>query len=171
MSAKNIQVLTFELAGQLYGVDITYTKEVVLVSDITKVPKMPDFLLGVINLRGYVVPVVDFRKKFLLDAKEQTPESRIIIFEINQAEDSLLVGALVDSASKVLRLNKEELSPPPQIGTKLDTDFIEGIANLDAGFVFILNAKKIFSVEEINLLSLAESMTNDEGEDDEPEAE
>ena len=171
MSINNIQVLTFELAGQLYGVDISYTREVVLVSDITKVPKMPEFLLGVINLRGYVVPVVDFRKKFLLEAKEETPESRIIIFEINHGDDNLLVGALVDAASKVLRLDKEDLSPAPQIGTKLDTDFIEGIANLEIGFVFILNAKKIFSVEEINLLGLAESMTEEEVQEDESEEE
>ncbi len=133
---------------------------------ITGVPQTPDYMLGVINLRGGVVPVIDMRRKFSMEAKEHTVETCIIVLEVNVEGEAVIVGALADSVSEVLEIKAGQIEPPPRLGSKLNTEFIQGMGNIDDNFVIILNIDKVFSAEELELVR----EMNDEEKEVEAEA-
>ncbi|MCP5102622.1 MAG: chemotaxis protein CheW [bacterium] len=147
------QYLTFKLGDEVYALEITKVREVLDYTKITKVPKTPDFMKGVINLRGGVVPVVDLRLKFGMPAIQQTVDTCIIIVEVTVDDDQTLLGALADQVSEVIELDPSHIEPPPKIGTRLDTDFIKGMGKQDDEFIIILNIEKIFSIEELTAVS------------------
>ncbi|MCD8552668.1 chemotaxis protein CheW [Seleniivibrio sp.] len=143
------QVLTFKLAEEVYGVDIMSVREVLDFSSVTKVPHTPDFMVGVINLRGNVVPVVDLKKKFRLGDTERTVNTCIIIVEVVIDDESTVLGALADSVQEVVEFEHETIEDAPRIGTHLNTAFIAGMAKKDNGFVIILDVNAVFSMTEI----------------------
>lgn len=149
------QYLTFKLGDEVYGLEITKVREVLDYTKITKVPKTPDFMKGVINLRGGVVPVVDLRLKFGMPAVRQTVDTCIIIVDVTVDDDQGILGALADQVHEVIELDPSQIEPPPKIGTRLDTDFIKGMGKHDENFIIILNIEKIFSVEELTAVSRA----------------
>lgn len=149
------QYLTFKLGDEVYALEITKVREVLDYTKITKVPKTPDFMKGVINLRGGVVPVVDLRLKFGMPAIQQTVDTCIIIVEVTVDDDQSLLGALADQVHEVIELDPSQIEPPPKIGTRLDTDFIKGMGKHDDEFIIILNIEKVFSVEELTAVSRA----------------
>jgi len=116
---------------------------------VTKVPRTPDFMRGVINLRGSVVPVVDMRLKFNMSRTEQTVNTCIIITEINLDGDKVVLGALADSVQEVIDLEPGQIEPAPRIGTRLNTEFIKGMGKRDDQFIIILEIDRIFSTEEL----------------------
>ncbi|MEJ2700677.1 MAG: chemotaxis protein CheW, partial [Desulfuromonadales bacterium] len=122
---------------------------------VTRVPQTPRFMLGVINLRGSVVPVVDMRLKFGMSPTEKTVNTCIIIMEIEVEGDSVVVGMLSDSVQEVLELDPDSIEPPPRIGTRLKTEFIRGMGSRDDRFVIILEIDRIFSSEELLLVQEA----------------
>ena len=146
---ESIQYLTFKLADEIFALDVAKVREILEVTTITKVPQTPDFMRGVINLRGSVVPVVDMRLKFGMSMTEQTVNTCIIVVEINLDGDSLVLGALADSVQEVVEMEAESIEPAPHIGTKLNTDFIRGMGKVDDHFVMILDIDKIFSSAEL----------------------
>lgn len=156
MSVKGItktsQYLSFMLDQEIYALDISQVREVLDYTEITKVPKMPDFMRGVINLRGGVVPVVDLRLKFGLSETEKTQDSCIIIMEISIENETTLLGALADSVQEVMTLEPNQIEPPPKIGTRLDTDFIKGMGKKNDEFVIIVDIDKVFSLDEASML-------------------
>ena len=158
------QYLTFGLGNETFAVDVAKAREVLDGINITKVPQTPEYMLGVINLRSSVVPVIDMRLKFGMEQVEQTVDTCIIVLEINVDGDSIIVGALADSVREVLDILPDQIEPPPRLGTKLNTDFIQGMGNCNDEFVIILNIDKVFSVDE---LSLVQGMSNDTNADDE----
>ncbi|NIR94791.1 MAG: purine-binding chemotaxis protein CheW [Gammaproteobacteria bacterium] len=146
------QYLTFCLGNETFAVDVAKTREVIDGINITDVPQTPDYMLGVINLRGGVVPVIDMRRKFSMEAKEHTVETCIIVLEVNVEGEAVIVGALADSVSEVLEIKAGQIEPPPRLGSKLNTEFIQGMGNIDDNFVILLDIDKVFSVEELELV-------------------
>ena len=146
------QYLSFNLDQEEFALDISKVREVLDYTKITKVPQMPEFMHGVINLRGVVVPVVDLRLKFNMGVTDQTVNARIVIIEISIDNEKTVLGALADCVNEVMELEPENIEPAPKIGTRLNTDFIMGMGKRDEEFVMILDVDKVFSSDE--LLSL-----------------
>jgi purine-binding chemotaxis protein CheW len=161
-TAGSVQYLTFKLADEIFALDVAKVREILELTTITKVPQTPDFMRGVINLRGSVVPVVDMRLKFGMSMTGQTVNTCIIVVEVNLDGDSIVLGALADSVQEVVEMEPENIEPPPQIGTKLNTDFIRGMGKIDDDFVMILDIDRIFSSAEVNDFSegLGEGISN-----------
>lgn len=154
------QYLTFVLDGDLYALEIASVREVLEYTPITRVPRTPQFMLGVINVRGHAVPVVDLRLKFGLQAAEQTVDTCIIIVEVDFDGESSTLGALVDGVEEVLEMEQSQIEPPPRMGTRVNTRFIQGIGKSGEQFVILLNIKEIFSEEELKGLSEIESSSS-----------
>ena len=147
---KANQFLTFTLDEEVYALGINQVREVLDFSKITKIPQLPDFMRGVINLRGGVVPVVDLRLRFGMDASVRTVDTCIIIIEIGiNDEETELLGVLADSVQEVMSLEPEQIEPPPKIGTRLKTEFIMGIGKRNDDFIIILDINKVFSFEDL----------------------
>ena len=146
---ENQQYLTFKLDDEVFAVGIDKVREVLDYTSVTKVPQTPDFMRGVINLRGSVVPVVDMRLKFGMAKTEKTVNTCIIIVEINLEGETTVLGALADSVQEVLDLEPHQIEPAPKIGTKLRTDFIRGMGKRDEQFIIILDIDKVFSGAEL----------------------
>ncbi len=147
------QYLTFRLDGEVFALDIGKVREVLDFASLTKVPQTPEFMRGVINLRGSVVPVIDLRLKFGLAATSETVNTCIIITEINLDGETTILGALADSVQEVLELEPEQIEPPPRIGTRLRTEFIRGMGKRGEQFLIILDIDKVFSSEELALVT------------------
>lgn len=149
---ETTQYLTFKLAEEVFAVDISKVREVLDFTTVTKVPRTPDFMRGVINLRGSVVPVVDMRLKFGMSQTEKTVNTCIIIVEISLDNETTILGALADSVQEVMDLEPDQIEPAPRIGARLRTEFIKGMGKKEDHFIMILDIDKIFSSEELALV-------------------
>lgn len=147
-----VQYLTFKLAEETFALDVSKVREILEFSTVTKVPQTPDFMRGVINLRGSVVPVIDMRLKFGMSAIEQTVNTCIIVVEVVQDDDVVVLGTLADSVQEVIEMEPEQIEAAPHIGTRLHTDFIKGMGKHDGRFIMILDIDKVFSSSEIMLV-------------------
>ena len=143
------QYLTFTLDSELYAVAVHSVKEVLEYTEVTKVPRTLDFMKGVINLRGSVVPVVDLRTKFGMPEVEKTIATSIIVMEVSIAGDAVVLGMIADSVQEVINLDPHDIEPAPKIGAKVDTQFIEGIGKQDDRFIIVLAIDKVFSEAEL----------------------
>ena len=150
---ESAQYLTFRLDDEIFALDISQVREVLDFTSLTRVPRTPDFMRGVINLRGSVVPVVDMRLKFGMSKTEQTVNTCVIIVEINLDGEKLILGALADSVQEVIDLEPDQIEPAPRIGTRLNTEFIKGMGKRDDQFVIILEIDKIFSSYELSAVN------------------
>lgn len=151
------QYLTFKLDDEIYALNISHVREVLDFTKISRVPRMPEFMCGVINLRGGVVPVVDLRIKFGMQEKEKTVDTCIIIIEITIGEEQTLLGIMADSVQEVMNLEPDQIQPPPKIGTRLKTEFIKGMGKKNDEFIIILECDKVFSSEELVVVQDFES--------------
>jgi len=147
------QYLTFLIGGEMFAISILGIKEIIEYGNLTTVPMMPDFIRGVINLRGAVVPVVDLSSRFGRTASEVTRRSCIVIIEVEGDEEKQEVGVVVDSVSEVLGIPAAEIEPAPSFGARIRSDFINGMGKVDGKFVIILNADRVLSVDEMAMLS------------------
>lgn len=154
---ETTQYLTFTLEEEVFALDIGKVREVLDFCSVTKVPQTPDFMRGVINLRGNVVPVVDMRSKFGMVPAEKTVNTCIIIVEVAVDGEITVLGAIADSVQEVLDLEPEQIEPAPRIGTKLNTDFIRGMGKRDERFLMILDVDKVFSSGE---MAMAQGMAD-----------
>jgi purine-binding chemotaxis protein CheW len=138
------QLVVFELASELFGVDIGAVESIIKMQAITRVPQSPEFVEGVINLRGKVLPVIDLRLRFGLPAVEVTKSNRIMVVSMDGSQ----VGMIVDGVSEVLSISDSDVEPPPAMATTVNSTFIIGIAKIDTRLVILLDLKKILSLEE-----------------------
>jgi len=143
------QYLTFRLDDEVFGLEIGKVREVLDFTSVTKVPQTPEYMRGVINLRGSVVPVMDLRLKFGMTQTEDTVNTCIIITEIELEGEITVLGALADSVQEVLDLEPEQIEPAPKVGTKLNTEFIKGMGKHGETFIILLDVDKVFSAEEL----------------------
>lgn len=152
------QFLTFKLEEEVFAVDVSQAQEVLEVTAITRVPRTPEFMTGVINLRGSVVPVVDLRLKFSMEKAERTIDTCIVVMEVYLGKETVVLGALVDSVQEVIELEPGQIEPPPKIGTNLNTDFIKGMGKRNDQFIIILDIDRIFTDEELSQVKDTESV-------------
>jgi purine-binding chemotaxis protein CheW len=143
--AKQQQLVVFSMAKELYGVGIDSVHEIVKVPDITEVPDAPSYLVGVINLRGRIVPVVDLRKRLRLQAAERTKASRVLITE----NSGRLLGLLVDAVSEVLKVRPEAVEPPPDMIASIGVEYIIGVAKVEPRLIILIDLRKVLSVEDM----------------------
>jgi purine-binding chemotaxis protein CheW len=144
--------LTFTLAGEEYGIGILKVKEIIGIMAITTVPQMPDYLKGVINLRGKVIPVVDLRLKFGMEAMDYTERTCIIVVEIACTGQKVMIGILVDSVSEVLNIKGSDIEDAPNFGSRLNTDYILGMAKTGGKVKILLDIDRVLSTQEISLM-------------------
>lgn len=148
INKKNVssaqKYLSFEVKDEMYAMEILDVKEIIAMMKFTQVPKMPNFVKGVINLRGIIIPIIDMRLKFEMPELEYTDRTSIIIGII----DDDYVGFVVDRTADVLNINPEEMSLPPKFGTAIDTEFLKSMAKTQNGVVMIVDIKKIFTEDE-----------------------
>lgn len=145
------QYLTFLLDSKLFAFDVLKTREVLSLIPITPIPGTPEYMTGVLNLRGSVVPVMDLRKKFGLVESKYTENTAIVIVEANTGSELVVVGALVDAVKGVRRFEENELEPPPKVGMRFNLDLIHAIGKTEKDFVLILNVDKVLSDEDLSI--------------------
>jgi purine-binding chemotaxis protein CheW len=148
---RSSQYLTFDLAEETYGIEVTTIREILEVQTITRVPRTADYLLGVMNVRGRVVPVVDLRQKFELEKVDQTVDSAIIVLEVQQGSSDTLIGLLVDSVDEVLEFAPGEIEPAPTVGTSVNGQLLTGMGKRDDQFILLLDTDVIFDSEELEM--------------------
>lgn len=144
-----IQLVTFSIGEEEFGVDILQVQEIIRTMEITNVPRAPEFVEGVINLRGKVIPIVDMRSRFGLESKKHDKYTRIIVIE----NDMIIVGFVVDSVSEVLRLPATQVQPPPPVVAGMDSDYIDGVGKLEDRLLILLNLDSLLDNEEKEALS------------------
>lgn len=149
MTIKTGKYLTFLLESEEYGIGILKVKEIIGMLPITSVPRTPNFVKGVINLRGKVIPVIDLRSKFDMKSISYNDRTCIIVVEIDASQSTVLIGIVVDTVSEVLNIKEDEIEETPAFGTKLDTRYILGMAKQEGTVKILLNIDKVLSSSEM----------------------
>lgn len=161
-SQKTTQYLSFTLDNEIFAVDVARVREILEYKGTTRIPQVPEYLRGVINLRGSVVPVVDLRLLFGLSATQSTINTCVIVLEINVADETVIAGALADSVREVLELEATDIEPAPRLGSRLNTDFIKGMGKHNDQFLMLLNIDKLLSEDAINTINQASEISSDD---------
>jgi purine-binding chemotaxis protein CheW len=154
---EQLQYLTFLLGGETFAIAILNIKEIIEYGNVTTVPMMPDFVRGVINLRGAVVPVIDLAMRFSRPPSPVTRRTCIVLIEVEVEGEQYNIGVTVDAVNEVLEIPGSEIEPPPTFGAKIRSDFIGGMGKIDGKFVIILDADKVLSVDEMASLTSIDS--------------
>ncbi len=155
MGDREGKYLTFSLANEEYGIGILKIKEIIGMLPITSVPQTPEFVKGVINLRGKVIPVMDLRLRFGMAPIDYSERTCIIVVEIAGQAGTIQIGIVVDAVSEVLNIKKDEIEETPTFGTKLNTGYILGMAKMEGGVKILLDIDQVLSGDELSLLSEA----------------
>lgn len=150
--AREGKYLTFSMAEEEYGIGILKVKEIIGMMPITPVPRTPEYVKGVVNLRGKVIPVIDLRLRFGMPAADCTDRTCIIVVDVEMRNGQLQMGIVVDSVSEVINIKSDEIEATPSFGTDLDTEYILGIAKMDAGVKILLDIDQVLNQEETALL-------------------
>jgi len=146
------QYLTFGLGEEVFALETGSVREVIELVPVTRIPKTPPFMRGVINLRGHAVPVVDLRIKFDMPQVKDTVNTCIIIVDVEVEGESCSMGAIVDSVREVFEMTSDQINPPPRMGTSIRADFIRGMGKQNEEFIMILDIGKVFSPEELQVM-------------------
>lgn len=149
------QYLTFMLGGEIFAIGILHIKEIIEYGHLTSVPTMPEFIRGVINLRGAVVPVVDLASRFGGKPSQVTRRSCIVILELGMVDEVQVIGVVVDAVNEVLEIAATEIEPPPSFGTRIRTDFIAGMGKVGGRFVILLSVNNVLSLGNLAMLGHA----------------
>ena len=144
--------LSFKLGKEEFASHVNKVINILELTEITEIPKAPTCMKGVINLRGMVLPVIDTRMKFGLSATDYTDKTCIVVMELEMDNELVFVGALVDEVVAVLEIDDDQIKPPPSIGNKYRSEFIEGMTKINENFIMILNMENVFSFEEFEEL-------------------
>ena len=147
--------LTFLMAKEKYGLEILKVREIIGMMDITAVPTIPAYVRGVINLRGKVIPVIDLRLKFGMEAKEDGQRTCIIVVNLARTLQELTMGIIVDEVAEVINIGQSQMEPPPSFGANIRTDFILGMGKVDHRVMTLLDIDRVLSGEEIAILDKA----------------
>jgi purine-binding chemotaxis protein CheW len=149
MADREGKYLTFTLDREEYGIGILKIKEIIGMMPVTAVPQTPEYVKGVINLRGKVIPVVDLRLRFGMDSMEYNERTCIIVVEINGQSGNVLIGTVVDSVSEVLNIKGKDIEDTPTFGSKLNTDYILGMAKMEGGVKILLDIDRVLLAQEV----------------------
>ncbi|MBI3600520.1 MAG: chemotaxis protein CheW [Nitrospinae bacterium] len=146
---KTVQMVGFKLDREFYGIDIIQVQEIIRMHEITMVPRTPDFVKGVVNLRGKVVPIISLRERFGIKEIEPTKETRIVIVKI----DVGVMGFIVDAVSEVIRIPERLIEPPPATATNIETEYIKGVGKLEDKLLIVLDLNKVLTKEKKEFLN------------------
>src|SRR5580693_1957531 len=149
------QYMTFKLGNELFAINVAQVREVLEVSTITRVPTAPDYMRGVVNVRGKAIPVVDLRLRFGLPATVDTVSTRVIVMELLLDGETTVLGGMADSVHEVIEMDPSNINPPPSIAMRWRTDFIQGMGRRGEEFVIILDINAVFASEELALVDEA----------------
>ena len=152
IAVKEGKYLTFTLAGEEYGIGILKVREIVGMMNITRIPQTPSYVKGVVNLRGKVIPVVDLRLKFGIEAMDYTDRTCIIVVEIVGTAKDIPMGVVVDAVSEVINIRQSDIEETPNFGTRIDTDYILGMAKTNGGVKILLDIDRVLSAAEVTAL-------------------
>jgi len=150
IGARPGKYLTFSMGGEEYGLEILSVQEIIGIMKVTRIPRMPSFIRGVINLRGKVIPVIDLRKRLDLELKSDTDRTCIIVVQVQTGEGAVTMGIIVDSVSEVLNVTAAQIEPAPEFGSNISTEFILGVAKIAKNVVILLDANRTLSLEELH---------------------
>jgi purine-binding chemotaxis protein CheW len=150
-SNELLQLVSFKISNEEFGIDILAVQEINRMSQITKVPNTPDFIEGVINLRGRIIPVIDLRAKLGMIRKEYSKDTRIVVVDIKNTT----IGIIVDEVSEVLRIPKDITEAPPEIVGGVNSDYIISIGKLEDRLLILLDLEKMLSISELQILETA----------------
>ncbi|HOD55544.1 MAG TPA: chemotaxis protein CheW [Candidatus Cloacimonadota bacterium] len=152
--AQNLsgKYLTFNLMDELYGINVDRILQIIAIPEITPIPKTPDFVKGVINLRGKIIPVIDLRKKFRLPSNEYNDRTSIVIIKLATEGSELFIGTIVDKVLEVMDISQQDIENTPKFGVRLDTDYISGMAKVKGKVITLLNINKVLTEEELTIL-------------------
>jgi purine-binding chemotaxis protein CheW len=151
-TARVNSYLTFKLDEELYAANVNHVISILELTRITKIPRTPDYIKGVINLRGAVLPIVDLRVKFGLSATEFTSNTSILVLEVEIDNVMVNLGAIVESVQEVIEMSDSNILPPPSLGSKFQSDFVEGMFRSNDAFILILNIQRIFTEDELTTI-------------------
>ena len=154
MTVQLNRFLTFLLGEETYGLPIIKVKEIIGMMKITSIPGMPEYVKGVINLRGKIIPAIDLRLKFGFSEEKYDDRTCIIVVEINDSQESRLTGVIVDRVWEVLDINGENIEDPPAYGTSTDNEFLYGMGKMEDKVIMLIDSDKIISGQEDDILSL-----------------
>jgi purine-binding chemotaxis protein CheW len=158
MSENTNQYITFKLGNELFAIVVDQVREVLEVSTITRVPTAPDYMRGVVNVRGKAIPVVDMRLRFGLPQIQETVNTRVVVLELVLDGEATVLGGMADSVHEVIEISATDINPPPRIAMRWKTEFIQGMARRGEDFIIILDVNSVFATEEVALVeSLAQS--------------
>ena len=149
LNGSLLQLVTFSIDEEEVGVNILKVQEIIRIMEITRVPRSPEFVEGVINLRGRVIPIVDLRRRFGLAAIAHDKDTRIIVIELN----SLVVGFIVDAVSEVLRIPADTVEPTPPVAAGVDSEYISGVGKLQDRLLILLDLDKLLTAEDLHRLN------------------
>lgn len=152
-NSQAIKAVIFQLKDEEYGVDVQQVQSIERMLHITRVPKMPDFVKGVINLRGVVTPIIDLKERFSIETTDYTESTRIIIVQVEDKE----VGLIVDSANDVIDIPTDKIEQPPEVVGRIESDYIRGVAKLEERLLILLNLNKVLNSEELTALARIEA--------------
>ena len=155
--ARPGKYLSFVLGGEEYGVEILKVQEINGLTETTRVPRTPDIVRGVINLRGKVIPVIDLRAKFRMEAVPDTEKTCNIVVQLERDGELVTMGVIVDDVSEVLNITEDQIAPPPSFGRGVDTDFIIGMGKFEKSVVILLDIEKVLSGREWESVTQVES--------------
>lgn len=151
--SEGSQYLTFALDGEEYGVDIMRVQEIKGWIPVTRIPNTPEYMQGVLNLRGTIVPIIDMRMRFNLEREDYTAITVIIVLSVKCAAGDRVIGLVVDSVSDVINVNATDIKPTPDFGSAVNTEFLNGLATVGDTMVMLLEVDKLLSVDEVNALA------------------
>jgi len=157
MSADTTQYMTFKLGNELFAISVAQVREVLEMSQITRVPTAPPYMRGVVNVRGQATPVVDFRLKFGLPEAPDTVHTRIVVMELELDGEATVLGGVADSVHEVIEFEPGSITPPPRIAMRWRTDFIQGMGKRGDDFIIVLDVNAVFSSEDLALVGEASS--------------
>jgi purine-binding chemotaxis protein CheW len=147
-NTSTMQLVSFRLANEEYGIEITKVQEIILMGEITRIPQTPEYIKGLINLRSSVIPIVDLRQRFGMTCEDATDTTRIMVVNV----EGRTIGIIVDAVSEVLRINHSHIAPPPPTVAALGKEYLTGLVKLEIRLLILLNIDRILSLEETQLV-------------------
>jgi len=149
---KKSAFLSFNLSSEIFAITVTKVLEVLEIQPVTKVPQTPEYIRGVINFRGDILPVIDTRRKFNMESVADTPKTVIIVLDLVIFNKKLIVGIIADSVKDVIEISPSDVKEVPSLGSRYNSDFLEGMIKTDSGFIMILNIEKVFTADDVSLV-------------------
>jgi purine-binding chemotaxis protein CheW len=150
--ADNLQLVTFELGGETYGIDIMQVEGIVQVQQIRPIPYAPEYVEGIFNLRGEIIPVINLHRRFRLKQMDLSEEDKLLSGMVILAIDDMHLAVMIDKVSRVVRVNQDDIQPPPQMISGIGAEYIQGVVNNEDNYLIILDARRLFNMRELEQL-------------------